>query len=101
LIRVLNFAVHAHQLLAHTPIAWGCDEIEVGSQRFQRAKRLAQLMNKFSHQIFRPRICHSQPPKAKLWGGRIQDISWFREKFRIFPSSGKEFRIFPGSGKRL
>jgi hypothetical protein len=37
---MVDFAVHAQQLLAHTQITWSGDEIEVGSQRFQRAKRL-------------------------------------------------------------
>jgi hypothetical protein len=40
LIGMNDFAVHAQQLLAHTQITGRGDEIEVGSQRFQRAERL-------------------------------------------------------------
>jgi gamma-glutamyltranspeptidase len=60
LINMIDFAVHAQQLLTHTQIAWRGNEIEVGSQRFQCAKRLPQLMSKISQNVFRTRVSHSQ-----------------------------------------
>ncbi|HXI39862.1 MAG TPA: hypothetical protein VNH83_07780 [Bryobacteraceae bacterium] len=57
---MIDFAVHAQQLLAHAQIAGRGDEIKVGSQRFQCAKRLPELMSKISQNIFRTRKSHSQ-----------------------------------------
>jgi hypothetical protein len=60
LIDVIDFAVHAQQLLTHTQIAWRGDEVKIGSQRFQCAKRLPELMSKISQNLFRTQKSHSQ-----------------------------------------
>jgi hypothetical protein len=59
LIGTADLQMHSAQLLVDSRIFGIGDEVEIGSQRFQRTQRLPQLMRKISQYVLGSSLSHS------------------------------------------